>query len=394
MRVLTVRRTMRLGGICCALVAAVLILAACGSSKSSSSSSAAPATTSSSTSTSTSATASPEVEEVVKAAEAPAKWKGPSSSPKPAAGKHIFILETIEAAEGAHRQALGTEAAAKAMGWTFTKFDGEGKATRYASGLEQAISEKVSGIVLGSITPVLVKTQLAKVRAAGIPVVDISDTEPPSPTTINANIGYNTPNEGKAQAAFVTRESEGKAQVAVFTDVEYGIVVERDDTFKSNLSKFCSGCKIANETAITSAELGTPALVAKMKAVLLANPNVNWVLPPYDNAADAAIQAVGEAGLASKVKVAGWDGNKQNLEFVREGKQQDDIGTPAEWFGWEAVDVLHRIFNNQSYNALDEKSEPLRMFTKNNIAELPKGQAFAGTEANFEAEYKKLWGTG
>ncbi|WP_238558642.1 hypothetical protein [Paraburkholderia phenoliruptrix] len=52
------------------------------------------------------------------------EWRGPSSSPKPLAGKRIAIVSCCEAADGAARASRAMVEAGKTLGWQVNVLDG------------------------------------------------------------------------------------------------------------------------------------------------------------------------------------------------------------------------------------------------------------------------------
>jgi ribose transport system substrate-binding protein len=335
-----------------------------------------------------------ELTAIVKSAEGPVKWQGPKSAPKPAAGKKIFILSDNQAGLGSRTFAAGVATAATAIGWTSTTFDGQGEVTNYAAGLSQAMSQDYNGVVLVGIDPTLVTTQLAAVRAAGIPVLDVSNTVPPSATGVNANIGYHQVNEARVLAAYVALNSNGKADIATIDAPEFGTVVLRDNSFKKSLAQFCKTCKIVTSINVTSADLGSTNLVSMIAADIEAHPSITWFVAPFDDVAVPAVEAIQQLGLSKKIKLVSYEGEAQNLSYIRTGTVQvADIGEPYPWFGWEAIDSMNRLFNGStSLSATVTDNEPFELLVKANDPTAAASAAGWSGDFNYAAEYKKLWG--
>jgi ribose transport system substrate-binding protein len=288
----------------------------------------------------------------------------------------------------------GVKNALNAIGWTGTVYNGQADPKQYAAGLQLALSGHYDGVILLAISPSLVTTQVAALRKAGIPIVDVSDTEAPSATGVNANIGYDPSVEGKIIAAAVAQISGGNANVLVLTDNEFGVVNGRDTTFQATLPQFCSSCKVTQQLAITAAQLNTPELTSTITSELKANPSINYVFVGYDDAADSVVQAIQTGGLVGKVKVVSIEGTAQNLSFVKTGTiQVADLAVPDLWFGWEAVDALNRIYNHVSLSPAVTSSEPHRLFTTDNIADakLAPNGGWSG-DYDFAAKYESIWG--
>jgi ribose transport system substrate-binding protein len=307
--------------------------------------------------------------------------------------KRIFVLEAVGASI-TQLYAAGVKNALSAIGWTSTVYNGQGDPKQYAAGLQLALSGHYDGVILLAISPSLVTTQVAALRKAGIPIVDVSDTEAPSATGVNANIGYDPSTEGKIMAAAVAQISGGNANVLVLTDNEFGVVTQRDTTFQATLPRLCASCKVVQQLAITAGQLNTPDLTSVITSALKANPGINYVFVGYDDAADSVVQAIQTGGLTGKVKVVSIEGTAQNLSYVQAGAiQVADLAMPDLWFGWEAVDTLNRIYQHVALTPAVTASEPHRLFTAQNIADakLAPNGGWAG-DYDFAAKYASLWG--
>jgi ribose transport system substrate-binding protein len=327
---------------------------------------------------------------ILEAAVAPAKWEGPTEKDPAASGKHIAVILTLAAAEGEQLLQQGAETATKALGWKTTYIDGKGTPQGYEAGIDQAITEGVDGVVFGAITPSLVPNGLKALKAAGIPLVIESNVEEPKEGLWLGNVGYNPEKEAEYLAAFMAKETNGEAKIALFEDKEFGIVAERAKLFKPKLEELCPTCEIVNETEMQVTELETK-LTPKTSGVLQANPEINYIYAPYDAAVPAIIAAIKQAGLQEDVKVVSYGGFKQSTEYLRKKEiQNGDIGNATQWQAWEAYDVLNRTFNGQSIPSNAWNTDPIKLLTWENAP--AAGTYFEGAEAEFEKHYEELWG--
>src|SRR6201999_2503256 len=74
------------------------------------------------------------------------KWEGPTSAPKPDAGKSIVFLSGDEQNDISHLYGVYMKEAAAKLGWNVTVIDGKGSPTSWLAGLNQAIALKPDGI--------------------------------------------------------------------------------------------------------------------------------------------------------------------------------------------------------------------------------------------------------
>jgi ribose transport system substrate-binding protein len=380
-------RILRIPGIIGALVAISVAIAACGSGSSSSSSS------SSSSASAESASASSynvaKVSQILSAATAPAKWEGPTERDPAVPNKHIVAIPTFAAAEGLQIFDEGVNAAAKVLGWQIKLIDAKGTPAGASTAISQAITEKADGVVLGAIAPSQIPNQLKQLKAAGIPVVDYGTVEPPTEGLWVANIGLKVPQEAEQIAASIAKESNGKANLMLVQDKEYGDGNLRTEYFRKDIKELCSGCKISNETDMVVTEIETK-LGPKIGAVLQANPGINMIYSPFDAAVPPMIQAIKQAGLDKQVKIVSRGGFKQSTEYLRKKEiQVATIGEATQWIGWEALDTLNRHYRKLTINDQVTKNDPLKLLTWENAP--PPGKFFEGEEANYKQHYTELW---
>ena len=81
-----------------------------------------------------------------------------------------------------------------------------------------------------------------------------------------------------------------------------------------------------------------------------------------------------------------FDGNKENIAFIRDGNiQVAAIGYPLDWAGWAAIDQINRELQDKPLAKDDIR---FKLITKDN---LPKGDTYIG-DYDFETKYRELWG--
>ena len=376
-------KTTRIAVIVVLLVTAAFVVSACGSSDKSSGSS---STTASKPAANDLSAAK---EQLATATADVTAFTGPTTPTKATPGKHVVAVDTFSAAEGIKIFHRGFDPAVKALGWKLTTIDGKGTPQGYAAGIGQAITQKADAVVLVAITTSLVTNQLKQLKAAGIPVIAYSNVETPKDGLWVANIGYDPPTESKDLAAFVATDSGGKANIAILNDPEFGVVAERANEFKKALPGLCPNCKVSNETDFQVTELGTQ-LGPKVKAVLQANPDVNYVWVAYDAALPPIITAIKQAGLKDKVKAVSYGGFDQGLQFLRDKNVlAATVANATEWQGYEAADTMQRVLNGEEPDPQGTNTDPIKLMTRENVPDKP----FTG-DIDFAGEYEKLWGVG
>jgi ribose transport system substrate-binding protein len=327
-----------------------------------------------------------EVDALVDKAMAPSKWRGPKEPAPAVSGKRVVIISCAQAAEGCKRVAQGYSEAAESLGWEAEVVDGKGTPDGMAAGLEQALTTKADGVLMAFIPPALVTEDLKRVRDAGIPVIDVgAETEA---SQVDYDVSESTVAQGKSLAAYVTKESGGKAKIAILDDPEFPTITSRLRGFREELERLCEDCEIVETQKFAITEIGTN-LGGKVVSMLQSNPEIDWVVAAYDAAATPMVTAITNGGLADRVKLVSFDGNSQNFDFIRNGNVQvASAANSMEWMGWAGVDQLNRIFGKKQ--KVDQLA-PIRLITKDNLP--PEGENYTG-DVDFRAEYEKLWSGG
>jgi ribose transport system substrate-binding protein len=375
--------------------AAAALLAACGSTGTGSSGNNTGAAAGSTAGGS--ADASPTQQQA--AARVTAAMKTPSFTPNAPVdmgslkGKKITILASTLAVPFVANIAKGAKAAAGVAGWNATIIDGKGSVTEWSRVVNQAVSQKVDGILTVGASPAQMKPAVAAAQKAGIPVVDTLTADqardPLIPGTFS-HVSISFYDSGRLQADYVIANGSPTAHVLIFGDNEFPGEVTRVQGMKDEFAQLCPACKVTvQDTQV--AQLATN-LQRTTQTLLRRDPKIQWVLPTYDAQGLYVVPGIKSAGLAAKVKVVGSDAVSSNLDLVAKGDVQvADVGEPDTWSGWAGVDMMARAMAGQPPVA---PNIPLRLFEKSNLTGVDTSDTNALFGGSFAAQYKKVWGLG
>lgn len=341
-----------------------------------------------------------DIDAMVTAAMAPPTWNGPKSSPPPAKDKFVVSIPCMQAAVGCSRPGDAFLEAAKVLGWKTLLIDPAGDPAKLQSAFKQTIALKADGFFSAGTTIAQVQNVLPLVKKAGIKVAtQTGNLSKPSPKGFDAVINIDYEQRSPALAAWVTKNSGGKAKLLLVNDSEFDDVNNGYHAFKSEIAKICPDCEIVEEIDFSIVDVAT-TLSARVKAALLANPKINYVYGPYGFATTYLNQAVVQAGLKGKVITVSCDGNPQNLQAIKDGIQGASAAISFEWVGWAAADQLNRLFNGQPRWGADQpkgskqwygnENVGIRLFDKTNLPE-DVTKVWTG-DVDFRAKYKKIWG--
>jgi ribose transport system substrate-binding protein len=322
----------------------------------------------------------------------------PSTAPKPAAHKKVFILSCGQSIDSCSVPIKGADDAAKSLGWDTTVIDTHFDTSQASNAVRQAIAAKADAIVTFAIDCAPIKQPLKEARAAGIKTVgiqslDCSDTTPGEPSLFDHVVSYQEgpftqwiKKWGASQATWLIAKTKGQAKVLVFTDDTTQVVKLTTDGFLAEM-KTCATCQVVEVSKFTGADLG-PKFQQQVQQVLLKHPEANSIEVPYDSAIVAgAGPAVQASGRKSSLKIVAGEGFAANLDLLRAGKQEDaGTGNASRWDGFAAVDALVRLFAGQKPVS---SGEGIQVYdADHNIpASGPWQPPF-----DYEAAYAKAWG--
>ena len=322
-----------------------------------------------------------------------APWDGPKTGPKAAAGKTIIYVAQTMQNGGVAGAEKGVEEAAKAIGWTVRVLDGQGTQAGMSAAVDQAVTLKADGIVIGGFDPATVKAGIDSAKAANIPVIGwhAAATSGPQPdlglfsnvTTLRADVS-------KISADWVIYDSKGTGGVVVFTDKSIPFAHGKSDEIVAEL-KTCASLKllkyddipIGNDTS-TRVQTETAALLAKFGKSWTHSVSINGGL--YVTPMAAALRAAGKKGTDFPHNVGAGDGSADEYQRIAAGQYQSvTVPEPLTMQGWQIVDEFNRAFAGQKASGY---VPVVHLVTKENA-----GTSTVWDPQNgYAAAYKKIWG--
>jgi ribose transport system substrate-binding protein len=290
----------------------------------------------------------------------------------------------------------GIKAGAALVGAKGVGFDGKSSATEYSRGIEQAIQAHAAVILVGGIEPSLVGPALADAQKAHIPVImaNTQDPGPPRkdyPPAVKGIATHSFSWPGKAEADFVTADSNGKANIIFLStsDIPH-ITVPEKDAFVNELKRVCPNCKV-KIVDVPSSQWNQ--LQTKTPSLIRSNPDVNYIVPDFDGMVTFALAGVHSAGMQSKVKIVSFNATPSVMKALKAGDVVvAETGGPNLLQGWAFADQALRVA--AGYKPLPDIGIEDRLFTKENIdsIDLSAQESTWYGAGDYQAAYKKLWG--
>ena len=319
------------------------------------------------------------------------EWRGPTSSPKPVAGKKIAFISNDESNDANHAWGVDITEAGKQIGWQVTVIDGKATPVGWNAAFNQAIALKVDGIITSADAKSL-KDAIAEAASRHIPIVGIHAAALPGPDKdlgLFTNIQEDPRDIGKAQADWVIADSDGKARVVVTTHNEFSIAETKSRAVLERL-KACPGCKVLDYVNSPIAE------VAQRQPQLVLSWVQEYGTPLYvtavaDYTLDFQVPALRGAGVdPASVKLLGADGQRSAYERIRNGQYQTvTVSEPTEMQAYQAIDELNRAMQHQPPSGFQQA--PYLVTPENVNAEGGDKNAFIPSNG-YKQHYLALWG--
>lgn len=324
-----------------------------------------------------------------------AGWTGPTTGPT-AQGKRLIVFVNYDQRNSGGR-AVGEFAAeaAKIMGWDYRVLDGQGTVAGQTAALNQAIALKPDGILLGSVDAIEHNTEITQAVNQGIKVVSWHSGTKAGKldgSPIFTNVTTDPSEVARAAGLYAVADSNGTAQVVLFTDSAYQICTTKTNAEKAAIE----GCKTCKVLGIQDTPLGEVSTrMPQLTTTLKAKYGDNWtysigINDLYFDFMAPSLQAAGVPGDGAPKNISAGDGSESAFQRI-EGNQYQ-IGTVAEplrLHGFQVIDELNRAFAGEQPSGY---SVPVHLFTPANVKS-DRGPGGIYDPANgYEAVYRKIWG--
>jgi ribose transport system substrate-binding protein len=296
--------------------------------------------------------------------EAPKAAAEPTAAPAPAGDVTIAFSGFAMTNDFWNTLEKAAEAEAGAQGVKFINLTTDVQdAEAQKRAVDNAITQKVSGIIIGATDSRGWDDTLAKAKAAGIPVVAV-DTAIENDYIASL---IQTDNEAAAGLAgdYLCQILGGKGKALVLGG---SVGHQTGDARKNGVEEKLKACGVTvigdysdwNENK--SAELAQNTLTA--------NPDLGAIFVAFDPGAAAAAAVVTQKGLTGKVAVVGFDALPVMLKAIQAGEANATVRQDPAKMGKEGVALILKLLKG-------EKVEPKTMIpgeliTKDNVAEFLK----------------------
>lgn len=276
--------------------------------------------------------------------------------------------------------------AAKVLGWKVEYINTGSTPASIQAAYDEAIRMRPDAVVGTGNPRAVFENQLQQLKNLKIPFISEAVADP----TGNGLIAIYGPKQyldaGRAVADWVVADSNGKANALFVNAVLYKSVGKEAQGFLSRLKTVCPDCK---GRTLDVAQLG-PAIPPAVTAALQADRDVRYVVMGFADMALGVSDALKAAGLRDRVKIVIQNISQATIPQVQSGDIVASYPAPSREIFFRIADTLARIFVGQSIKPDLNSPYPNMWFTSANVRTDPMGTP--ALVANYEKQYKKLWG--
>ncbi|MFC4534742.1 sugar ABC transporter substrate-binding protein [Sphaerisporangium dianthi] len=268
---------------------------------------------------------------------APAAGGAPASAAGGQEGGGTFAVITHGAAGDAFWDVVknGAEAAGKQYGATVT-YQGDGDPPKQAQLIDQAVSQKVDGVVVSMANPDALKEAIGKAVAARIPVVTInSGADKAKEFGAITHVGQSEEVAGRGAGEKLKAEGVTKLLCVIHEAGNVG------------LDQRCNGATATLGGTVERLQVDVSNLAdasSKIKARLQSDTSVNGVLALNPAIAIAARDAIKDGG--SKAKLATFDLSADVVDAIEAGEVLFAVDQQQYLQGWLPVTFLYLYKKN------------------------------------------------
>jgi ribose transport system substrate-binding protein len=307
------------------------------------------------------------------------------------AGKKILTVPASSAIPFIKVIADHKDDLAEKLGFEHAQWENQGNPTQWIQGMEYAANNGFHLVsLLAGADPRFFEPQVKSAQAAGVKVVTshLTGLELAAPAGVDANTAIDYKQAGKLMADWTIAQTDGKVNALILVSQEALSTDSLVDGLTEAFAANCPDCKydIVNVPIVDWATRIQPTVQGKLQA----DATINYVIPIYDSMSTFVTPAIAIAGKRDTVKVATFNGTPFVLDLIRDGMVEMDIGENLDWIAHAMLDAEMRLLCG--LEPITDSKVPLRVFTKDNIAEVgnPADSALGYGDA-YVAGYRALW---
>jgi ribose transport system substrate-binding protein len=301
------------------------------------------------------------------------------------AGKTVWVITFTSEVPALKQEAEGLTEAGKTLGFAVKAFDGQGNPAQQSAGIEEAVSQHASAIVLIAVDPTTMVGPLSKAAAAHIPVVSVinQDASSPAPKYVTAQISQDAAKISKWEANYMLNATGCSGTYGYFWSPNFVADKWFEPAMVSTFKQQCPSCHLdlVSEPAGATQSAFSPIV----NSFVQSHSGLKGIITDGVGTTDAITSAL--HATKTKVNIVGQAGDNTNVGYIMGGTEIGDVlWAPQEMIGYYIADEAARVATGQK-----PVREPFPVFlvTKDSVGNGRNVYApFNGYQAKFGAFWK------
>ena len=292
---------------------------------------------------------------------------------------------------GCASDGVAAQEAAAAVHWNLKVINAGITASSITAAWKQVVTDKPNAVINVANPVALFKPELAQLKAAGIPVVNMGTADPVGNGIVAV---FGGPEDygasGVRMGNYLLAQNGGKAfsSLSVYSSA-YPALVLQAQKLKATVEAACPSCNVES-LDVPATSIGGD-LPSRITSYLASHPDVKWVWDGYSDMVLGLPSALAGAGL-SDVKVITTAQSTASLGYLAHGQAVVAIDDTSGFdSSWRAIDYLIRTFMHQSTAPDTATLVPAWLITKDGLP-TTNPTALIPEVPNYQAQYKALWG--
>ncbi|MFI6935331.1 sugar ABC transporter substrate-binding protein [Streptomyces sp. NPDC050287] len=277
--------------------------------------------------------------------------------------------------------------AANQLGWQVNQIPTQGTPESVQAAYETAVRDKPDAVVSSGFPRAVYAKQLAKLKAAGIPVIQSNaDDVVGDGLELLKNGPKDVGVQGEMLASWAVADSGAQANTVYFDLPAYTILKPVKDSFAAKYKELCPSCTLDNvDVPITSVGKDIPDRVV---SYVRSHPKVDHIVFSLGLLNVGVPSALKTAGITGK-HIAVNVGDAQNYQYIQSGLTDAAVALNSHESMWLQADALARRFTGQSMDVDQKAVLPLTLITKDNLSMAVGDFPLV---KNYQAQFQALWG--
>jgi ribose transport system substrate-binding protein len=282
------------------------------------------------------------------------------------------------------------EEAAQTMGVNLTQTKAGSAANTVSAAFDSVVAQKPDAVIAVGDGIELWSNQLKQLQEANIPVVSSGNTgveeygiKSPQASNASSELG------GELMANYVVAKMSSEANIVVYEIPELPFATIVTDSFVNEAKKVCPKCSVRT-VAIPVTATGNTA-PSTIVSDLQAHPETTLAVFSSDETEIGLSPALKAAGIT--LETLGYAPAPQNLQYVKEGKENAVLGFDVPVLAWTLLDQAARQIVGQELTGPQSEGLSVNQFlTQEDITFNPK-LGWTGYP-DYAEMFAKLWGVG